>query len=1139
MKALKLYTPPLLTLQVDRIKSASRRQKIFLLRLLNLLFLLSVMALHGQKIITGKVTNEEGEDLSGVYISTKEGDSEAFTEKDGTYHIEVKSEEKTLLFEYMGYKKEEVPVKADKIDVILKSTTEKISKVVITGFQKIDQKLFTGAATRLKGSDVQIAGVPDITRALQGQVAGVEVQNVSGTFGAAPIITIRGASSINGNNKPLFVIDGVVQEDLIDITADDLVSGNLVSVLTSGIAGLNQNDIQDIQILKDVSATAIYGAQALNGVIVITTKEGRSGKPRVNYSVNTTIRQRPDASDYNLLDAGSELDIYREFYNKGYLSISALADAREFGQIGKMYELIRKGVIGWGTNPNHGSGWNEDYLKYYAYQNTDWFEVLFRNNITTQHSLSLSGGDKNSRYYASVGYYGDSGATESNSVDNYTALFKGDFNLNNKVKIGGKLQGNFRQQRLPGTRSRKINILSGQFNREFDINPFSYALNTSRLISPYNADGSLNYIRRNFAPFNELYELKHNYVDLDVIDITTQLNLEYKIKENVKFSSLLQGRYANTESEHIQHETSNAAEAYRARSTSEITKFSPFLYEDLEDPFSTKQTILSEGGFYNTEGNRLINYYLRSILEWSPKLGEHKFNILAGNEIKTKDRRNRVMDGYGISYGLGLLVKTDSKLIDYLRQKQEQYFWLEKTYDRYTGNFFRAAYSYKKKYLLNGSFRYDGSNQLGSEPNARWLPSYNVSAGWNASEENFLKDSKIINYLKLKTTYGLTGTLPPDASAQLNLFSKLKYHIEQEETEPGIRIDDLENQDLTWEKLYEWNIGFELGLWNNRIFTEVNYYKRKSKDLIDYIETSGIGGVGIKIGNIGDLKAQGVEVTLKTENIDVNDFKWNTQFTFNYYSDKITRLESHYRIADVIGAAGGAMLGGPQSGIYSIPFAGLNSQGIPTFFDKEGNIVTNINLQNQDDIRSWLRYEGPTAPRYQGGLINRFKYKNWGLSVNIIYKAGNKIRLDNLYSIKANTIHPYFTDVQAYPREFLNRWMVPGDELTSVPAFPSEDLWHFNYNKGDDAYALYNNSTQRVAKGDFIRLKDIKLSYQLPTSWLKNVSIQSASLSFSINNVWLLYSDKKLNGMDPEFFSAGGVALPVQRTYNFSLNVNF
>ena len=176
------------------------------------------------------------------------------------------------------------------------------------------------------------------------------------------------------------------------------------------------------------------------------------------------------------------------------------------------------------------------------------------------------------------------------------------------------MQGNFRQQRLPGTRTRDFDAIVGQFTREFDINPFSYALNTSRLIAPYNADGSLNYVRSNFAPFNELYELKHNYVDLDVIDITTQLNLEYKIKEDLKTTFLLQGRYANTESEHKQHETSNAAEAYRASSTSQITESNPFLWKDPDKPLSTNKSILPSGGFYNTEGNRLINYYLRSIL---------------------------------------------------------------------------------------------------------------------------------------------------------------------------------------------------------------------------------------------------------------------------------------------------------------------------------------------------------------------------------------------------------------------------------------------------------------------------------------------------------------------------------------------
>ena len=537
--------------------------------------------------------------------------------------------------------------------------------------------------------------------------------------------------------------------------------------------------------------------------------------------------------------------------------------------------------------------------------------------------------------------------------------------------------------------------------------------------------------------------------------------------------------------------------------------------------------------------NRMLNYYIRNAVEWSPQVKEHSFNVLVGNEIKATDRRNRGMDGYGISYDLGLLVKTDSKFMDKLTQDDEVYFFLEQTHDRYIGNFFSGAYAYKGKYLINGSFRYDGSNQLGDTSKARWLPSYNISAGWNASKENFLKNASVINHLKLKTTYGLTGILPPKATAQLKILSQIRARTEQEESEIGIKIYDLENAELTWEKLYEWNTGIELGLWNNRIFTEVNFYKRKSKDLIDYIETSGIGGIPLKYGNIGDLEAQGVEVTLKTKNIDFQNFKWNTQFTFNYYTDEITRLESHDRMADFLKASGGAMLGRSQRGIFSIPFAGLNSQGIPTFFDKEGNVVTNINLQNKDDIRQWLRYEGPTAPRYQGGLINRFKYKNWGLSVNIIYKAGNKIRLDNLFHIAAHRKQPDFTDAQAYPKEFLNRWIVPGDEqFTTVPSFPSKDVWHYNYS-GDNAYALYNNSTHRVAKGDFIRLKDISLSYTFPKAWLKNVKIQNASISLSTNNIWLIYSDKKLNGIDPEFFNAGGVALPIQRTYTFSLNVNF
>lgn len=1098
------------------------------------------LAVSAQRTITGKVTDSSGEPLSEVLISPTEGAGEAISDENGNYKIEVSDSTPSLVFEYVGEKQLEVPITGNVVNVVYAisdkiAKAEKTDQVVVTGYQKIDRKLFTGVGERLKAEDIVIAGVPDISRALQGQVAGVDVQNVSATFGAAPVINIRGRNSINGNNKPVWVIDGVIQEDLVNVSSDNLTSGNLQSILTSGVAGLNQDDIKDIQILRDVSATGYYGAQAMNGVIVITTKKGRSGKPTVNYTVSTTVREAPNVADYNILDAGSELDIYRDLYRRGYINTASYKDAQNYGAIGLMLNKIYNKELNWDPSVPE-TNWNEDYLKYYAVNNTDWFKELFGHSIATQHSLSIAGGGDRSSFRGSLGYYHDGGATPSNDVKNYTALFSANFDLSDKLKVGMKLSGNFRDQRVPGTRDREYDPIIGQFNRDFDINPFSFALNTSRLISPYESDGSLSFVRSNYAPFNILYELEHNYVDIGVKDVTSQLNAEYKWKKWLKSNHLIQARFADTKSEYKIHETANAAEAYRSDDTQGIRKGNRFLYVPLDSETGEGYSILEQGGFYNTIEDRLTNYFFRNAVEITPELGDnHQLIMMLANEMKFINRYHTENNGWGYLYDKGGLVVMHNDLIDYLNDIDQQLYKYTEYRDRYIGNIATAAYAYKGKYIANFTGRYDGSNQLGNVTSARWLPSWNVSLGWNIDKEAFMNRFPAVSTLKLKTTYGVTGSIGPNANAALTLYGIKTLRPIDNET--GLEIRNLKNNNLTWEKLKELNLGFELGLWNNRIFTEFNYYHRQSDDLIDYVTTSGIGGISRKLGNVGQMKSDGFEVTLKTKNINTENFGWETQFTYNYHKSKITQLQPFSSIGEALNSSGAALLGYDQAAIYSIPFAGLDANGAPTFYDKDGNIVTDIDLQQRNDIALSLKYEGPVAPRHQGGLVNRFRYKNWNFSFNVIYKAGNKIRLSDVY--KLNNYNPEFSDFNSFSKEILNRWQMYGDEnITNVPAIPAYKMWQQDY-EGLNAYSLYNNSDVRVAKGDFVRLKDISVSYTLPKEWLNNTSIQGLNFTFNVNNLWLIYSDKKLNGMDPEFFNSGGVALPTQRTYTFTLGINF
>lgn len=1098
------------------------------------LIIISLNTLSQKNIeIRGIVKDSEGAPLPGATVQVKGTTYGAVSDHTGsfvlTFKIDPSQKSIVLSTTFIGYKQKEItvnlPVKKPLI-IVLENENVQMESVVITGYQKIDRKLFTGSASVMKAEGKLLEGVPDVTSSLQGQIAGVSVNNVSSTFGSAPQVSIRGNSSIHGDNKPLWVVDGVVLEDLINVSADDLTSGNLSTLLSSGVAGLNPDDIESFQILKDVSATSLYGAQAMNGVIVITTKSGKQGRVSVNYSATVSIRERPRYSDFNIMNSVDEMSIYKELVRKGWVDMTSVAKAKNYGVLGKMYDLLAKKQLTWDKNGLY----NEEFLTKYANANTDWFDILFKNSVTNQHSLSMTGGGEKSRFYASLSYYNDNGTTIADNVDRYTVALKGDVDVSSKVNLGLKLSANIRDQKVPGTKNRSFDPTTGAFSRDFDINPFSYALNTARTMRAYDDNGDLEYFRSDYTPFNIVYELNHNYVDMSVTDVSAQSDIKYTPFKGLSLNAIVSMRRANTLQEHKIHETSNQAEAYRAAPSEIIAKLNKLLFADPLMPGSNPYTILPEGGFYKTEENKLEHLYAKFQAEYGKSFNnDHMINLLAGFEINRTNRKNTWNDGWGYIYDKGGVVVMHDNLSRYLNTRGDNMFGHSELRDRRVSAFTNWAYSYRGKYIFNAGFRYDGSNQLGSSRGARYLPSWNISGAWNMSEEDFLSEVNWISSLRPKLSYGYNGIMGPAASSALMIYALRTLRPDHNET--GNTISALANKDLTWEKMYELNAGLEYAFINNRISGEFAFYKRKSIDLIDLVYTSGIGGSRIKIGNIGDMKAHGYEFIINTTNIESDEFRWTTSLNFNYHKSEITKVEQSAQISEAVSNLGAAVLHYPQSAIFSIRFAGLNADGVPSFYDADNNIIYDMNMQSRDDLDKILKYEGPLEPKFYGGFSNNFTFYGFNLGINFVFKAGNVIRLDDAFSASYN-------DYRSFPKELKNRWLLAGDEnTTTIPTI----LDKRTYQKYSDllAYQMYNKSTERIAKGDFIRLKDISLNYAVPASVLKKTFIKKASLGFQVNNVWLLYSDKKLNGVDPEFFFSGGVSLPVSRMYSFSLNLSF
>ncbi|MFA8434643.1 MAG: SusC/RagA family TonB-linked outer membrane protein [Marinifilaceae bacterium] len=1082
-----------------------------------------------KRTVTGTVLDDTKLPLPGVSVIIKGTTNGVSTDFDGKYALSIPDNgQVTLVFSFIGMEPQEIVVTDQKVvDVVLTSSSEQLEEIVVTtGYQKIDRKLFTGSAQKLSAKEVMVEGMPDVTASLQGKATGVQVSNVSSTFGSAPVITIRGNSSINGTNKPLWVVDGVELEDLVNVSADDLTSGNLSTLLSSGVAGLNPDDIADFQILKDVSATALYGAKAMNGVIVITTKQGKEGKLSVNYSGSTSIKDKPRYSDFDIMDSGSEMSVYRQLSDYGWVDMTTVARAENYGVLGKMYNGIQEGTVKWGPN----GSLNEDFLEPYGNANTNWFDELFKTGITQQHSLSLSGGTKNSSYYASMSYYKDHGYTIADNVDKYTASLRLQFKPVDKLSIGVKLSANVRDQKVPGTKNRSYDLVTGEYTRDFDINPFSYALNTSRSMRARNENGNLEFFRRSYAPFNIIHELNNNYVDIAVKDLTFQTDLEYALTKKLNIRSTFQMRRATTERKHRIHETSNQAEAYRAAGTQSIIDANKLLFKDPLSPNSNAYSILPEGGLLNTTTNNLSHYYIRNSIDWSPYLGDnHIVNFFLGNEVNITDRDDFEDDIWGISFDKGGVVSTHDALQRYLNSLGQGNFPTSEYHDRRASVFTTAAYTYQGKYIANASFRYDGSNQLGESRSARYLPSWTLSGAWNLHAESFLADSKVFDHLKAKASYGYNGIMGPNTSAALAMFSD--QSIRPTDNETYIYIAALDNEDLTWEKMYELNLGMEFGMFNQRISGEIGYYNRKSIDLIDIVTTAGVGGYQYKYGNVGDMESHGWEFMLNTTNLRLNDFSWTSSFNINYHTSEITKLEDSANIGQAVSNTGVPLKGYSHRSLFSVRFAGLDSNGVPTFYGKNDEIVYDMNLQDRENITSVLKHEGSLAPKFYGGFTNNFNYKNFGVNIGIVYKWGNVIRLDDAFK-------PYYTDFDSFSKELANRWMVPGDEKrTNIPAIL--DKRTYDNLGGKNAYELYNKSTERVAKGDFIRLKDVTLSYRLGPKALEKMKLKSGSLSLQATNLWLLYSDDKLNGIDPEFYSSGGVSMPVSRMYTFTLNLGF
>jgi hypothetical protein len=547
--------------------------------------------------------------------------------------------------------------------------------------------------------------------------------------------------------------------------------------------------------------------------------------------------------------------------------------------------------------------------------------------------------------------------------------------------------------------------------------------------------------------------------------------------------------------------------------------------------------VLPEGGIYERTDNKMAGYDFRTSLTWNKVFADkHIVNAFGGMEINSADRNRTWFRGWGRQYSMGDVPFYVYEVFKKGIEENNTYFSARESHTRDVAFMGNATYSYDAKYVINGTLRYEGSNKLGRSRKARWLPTWNISGAWNAHEENFFSNVKsVLSHFTLKASYSLTGDRGPAgvSNSRAILVSYNPWRPDVTTQESGIGIDAPENSALTYEKKHELNIGVDMGFLKNRLSVAVDWYRRNNFDLIGPTTAMGIGGFINKYANVASMRSGGIEVSITSKNIVKKDFNWTTNFIFSKYYTEVTDLYNRQNVFSLITGNGFGLEGYPHRALFSIPFVGLRSNGTPQFRKADGGLTSvnsHVYFQDRENI-DFLKYEGPSEPTLTGSLGNVFNWKNLSLNVFITYSFGNKIRLDPVFRWA-------YSDLDSMPREFADRWTLPGDEnYTTVPTIIDTRMsqssgWQEEYNS-------YNYSSARVADGGFIRMKEISLSYDFTKNVTSKLRLGSLALKLQATNPFIIYADKKLNGQDPEFFRSGGVSAPVPKQFTLTLRVGF
>ncbi len=1080
-------------------------------------------------ILTGTVTDAQKMPLPGVTVKVAGTSFGTSTDANGKFRFSYpKTKDQIVLeFSFVGMKTETVKYAGQKeIDVILYEDQKELEEVVITGYQTLDKRTLTSAITTVKAEDIMIPGVTSIDQMLEGRIPEMAFMLNSGEVGATPRLRVRGTSTLLGNREPLWVLDGIVMTDPVDVDPEDLNNPDYLNIIGNAIAGINPQDIERIDVLKDASATALYGTRAANGVIVVTTKKGRIGKPVLSYTHSSKITRRPRYSDrnINLMNSQERVLFGKALADQHYVFPSRMPMV---GYEGALYRL-QSGQTDYDT-----------FLKevtWYESVNTDWFDILTRDAYSHSHTLNVSGGSDIVRYYASLGYDRDNGVSNTTYTERYTVTAKVDVTMSKKARLGVKLNGNVQ----------KKNHLAST------VDAMDYAYNTTRALPCFNEDGSLYYYERyrggysngnKYLRYNILNEIDNSSSTYDGKGFQVDLNLKYNILPTWDVTAV--GSYSVSST--LQEDWWGDRSAY-------VASLKNGEYEDKPVPGEDGKCALPYGGVLRPKNSDTENLTLRLQSNYRKLFGadeQHLITALLGYEVnmaRSKTMSNEVR-GYLKERGMQFVDMSGLNLGDYPLYRE----WLQKNHmslSRGLTNslslYLSLTYGYKEFFTLNLNGRTDASNKFGSRSNERMLPVWSASGMWNI-QETFLKDASWLSEMRLRMSYGMQGNML-DGQTPNMLINQLpinSYYNENVST-----VGQFPNPNLKWEETKQTNVGLSLSLFNGRLNLDGEFYYKKTENVFSWVNVAPTNGLTSYLMNSGDLENTGYSVSVSAMPVKFKDFSWrvSTSYSANKNKTKTDAVEK-YELSDYLD--GNAIVSGePVGAFYSYEFLGLSAQnGIPLFDDFSDRKHLLEGKSQEDVVRAVMVKSGTREPKFNGNLFNTFTYKGFTLSFNLAYSLGSKVRLFALYS-------PIIDGVSAennVRKEFTDRWQVTGDERrTNVPAIINRsDAMFTLYNTHWSAdqlnkvkpfarslWDMYDHSDIRVVSGNYLKMQSLTFRYSFQPKLLKKLSLSSASVSFSTQNLFTI-SAKALKGQDPSQAGFAKPNLSIRPNYTLGLNVSF